>query len=307
MNNKLKFLPYGRQTIDDDDIAAVIKTLRSDFLTSGPVIEAFEAAICKKTGAKATITCSSGTAALHIAAIALGLGPDDWVVVPTVTFLATANAVRYTGANVIFADVDPDNGLMTTETFQAALDANKEKNIRAVLPVHLSGQPINSVEITKLAHSRGIKVIEDASHALGSSYKEKGNEKIYVGACRHADMTVFSFHPVKVIASGEGGAVTTCDPDLEKRLRLARNHGMTRNTDDFINVTLSQSSEGLYNPWYYEMIEPGYNYRLSDIHAALGLSQLKKLRKYVSSRQKIVDLYDQLLTGSSPAVSLLKK
>ncbi len=307
MNNKLKFLPYGRQTIDDDDIAAVIKTLRSDFLTSGPVIEAFEAAICKKTGAKATITCSSGTAALHIAAIALGLGPDDWVVVPTVTFLATANAVRYTGANVIFADVDPDNGLMTTETFQAALDANKEKNIRAVLPVHLSGQPINSVEITKLAHSRGIKFIEDASHALGSSYKEKGNEKIYVGACRHADMTVFSFHPVKVIASGEGGAVTTCDPDLEKRLRLARNHGMTRNTDDFINVTLSQSSEGLYNPWYYEMIEPGYNYRLSDIHAALGLSQLKKLRKYVSSRQKIVDLYDQLLTGSSPAVSLLKK
>ena len=308
MVNKAKFIPYGRQAIDEDDIAAVVRVLRSDFLTSGPAIEAFETAICEETGAKATISCSSGTAALHIAVLALGLGPGDWVVVPTITFLATANAVRYAGADVIFADVDPDNGLMTIETFQEALDANKEKKIRAVLPVHLSGQPINSVEITKLAHSQGIKVIEDASHALGSSYQDKDSKKmIKVGACLHADMTVFSFHPVKVIACGEGGAVTTCDPDLEKRLRLARNHGITRNSDDFINKKLSRNSEGLNNPWYYEMAEPGYNYRLSDIHAALGLSQLSKLEQYVASRKKIVALYDQLLARSSPNVSLLKK
>ena len=308
MINKAKFLPYGRQTIDDDDIAAVVEVLKSNFLTSGPAIEAFEAAICKETGAKATISCSSGTAALHIAILALGIGPGDWVVVPTITFLATANAVRYAGADVIFADVDPDNGLMTAETFQAALDANRDKNIRAVLPVHMSGQPINSVEITKLAHRKGIKVVEDASHALGSSYLDKVSKKmINVGACTHADMTVFSFHPVKIIACGEGGAVTTCDLDLEKRLRLARNHGMTRNSDDFINTTLSTNSDGSNNPWYYEMAEPGYNYRLSDIHAALGLSQLNKLGKYVASRKKIVALYDQLLAGLDPNVSLLKK
>jgi len=307
MKNKFKFIPYGRQAVDEDDIAAVVKTLRSDFLTSGPVIEEFEKAICKQTGAKTAVTCSSGTAALHLAVLALGLGPGDWAVVPTITFLATANAIRYTGANVIFADVDPNSGLMTVETFQAALEANKEKNIRAVLPVHLSGQPTNSIEITKLAHSQGIKVIEDASHALGSSYQGENSNKIFVGACRHADMTVFSFHPVKVIACGEGGAITTCDPDLEKRLRLARNHGMTRNKDDFINITLAKNSEGSNNPWYYEMIEPGYNYRLSDIHAALGLSQLKKLDNYVASRQKIVAHYDQKFAGSSPSVSLLKK
>ena len=308
MSNKAKFLPYGRQTIDEDDIAAVVAILRSDFLTSGPAIEAFESAICKKTGAKATISCSSGTAALHIAVLALGLGPGDWAIVPTITFLATANAVRYTGADVIFADVDPDNGLMTIETFQAALDANKDKNIRAVLPVHLSGQPISSVEFTRLAHSKGIKIIEDASHALGSSYQEQNSKKIVnVGACAHADMTVFSFHPVKVIACGEGGAVTTCDPDLEKRLRLARNHGMTRNSEEFTNTNLSKNSRGSNNPWYYEMTEPGYNYRLSDIHAALGLSQLGKLGKYVASRQKIVALYDQLLAGTDLNISLLKK
>jgi UDP-4-amino-4,6-dideoxy-N-acetyl-beta-L-altrosamine transaminase len=308
MNNKAKFLPYGRQTIDEDDITAVVETLRSDFLTSGPAIEAFETAVSKETGAKATISCSSGTAALHIAVLALGLGPGDWAIVPTITFLATANAVRYTGADVIFADVDPDNGLMTIETFQAALEANKDKNIRAVLPVHLSGQPICSVEIVKLAHSKGIKIIEDASHALGSSYQEKNSKKmVNVGACAHADMTVFSFHPVKVIACGEGGAVTTCDPELEKRLRLARNHGMTKNSDEFLNTSLSRSSDGSNNPWYYEMIEPGYNYRLSDIHAALGLSQLSKLGQYVAARQRIVALYDQLLNKVNLNVSLLKK
>jgi len=293
-----KFLPYGRQNIDDDDIAAVVDVLRSDFLTSGPIVEAFEAKLCQITGASETVSCSSATAALHIAAMALNLGPGDWAVVPDITFLATANAIRYTGADVIFADVDPDSGLMTALTFQAALDTNSEKNIRAVLPVHLTGQPADPVGIAAIARGKGIAVIEDASHALGTSYlTEKGKEPHKVGSCTHADMTVFSFHPVKVIACGEGGAVTTRDPSLAKRLRQLRNHGMTRASEDFTNSELSRDDSGVINPWYYEMAEPGYNYRLTDIHAALGLSQLGKLDQFTDRRRQIAAHYDERLAG----------
>lgn len=291
-----EFLPYGRQNIDDDDIAAVVDVLRSDFLTTGPIVEAFEAKLCQITGAQETVSCSSATAALHIAALTLGLGPGDWAVVPAITFLATANAIRYTGADVIFADVDPDSGLMTATNFQAVLDTNTDKNIRAVLPVHLAGQPADPVGIAAIARGKGIKIIEDASHALGTTYMlDKGKEPYKIGSCAHADMTVFSFHAVKVVACGEGGAVTTQEPDLAKRLRLFRNHGMTRASEDFTNSELSGSETGKFNPWYYEMAEPGYNYRLTDIHAALGLNQLGKLDLFTKRRREIVARYDERL------------
>jgi UDP-4-amino-4,6-dideoxy-N-acetyl-beta-L-altrosamine transaminase len=303
-----KFLPYGRQNIDDDDIAAVVAVLRSDFLTSGPIVEAFEAKLCQLTGAPETVSCSSATAALHMAALALDLKPGDWAVVPAITFLATANAIRYTGADVIFADVDPNSGLMTAATFQAALNANSDKNIRAVLPVHLAGQPADPISIASIARGKGIAVIEDASHALGTSYSEdESKEPHKVGSCTHSDMTVFSFHPVKVIACGEGGAVTTRNPTLAKRLRLFRNHGMTRFSEDFTNLELSSDASGVINSWYYEMAEPGFNYRLSDIHAALGLSQLSKLPSFTKKRRKIVAQYDKLLDGLNPNISLLSK
>jgi len=294
MPNTPPFIPYGRQTIDDDDIAAVTAVLRSDFLTGGPTVDAFEAALCEKTGGAFAVSCSSGTAALHLAAMALDLGPGDWAIVPSITFLATANAIRYTGADVIFADVDPDNGLMNADTLEAALAANGDKNIRAVLPVHLAGQSADMKNIAAIARRNGLAVIEDASHALGTSCPDP------VGKCAHSDMAVFSFHPVKTVASGEGGAVMTNSPEFDERLRLFRNHGMTRTAEDFANTGMAFDAAGAANPWYYEMAEPGYNYRLTDIHAALGLSQLGKLELFVKERQRIVARYDERLAALAP-------
>ena len=297
------FLPYGSQAIDDDDIAAVNAVLRSDFLTTGPAVEAFEAALAERTGAAYAVACASGTAALHMAALALGLGPGDWAVVPAITFLATANAVRFTGADVIFCDVDPATGLMTADTFEAALAANPDKRVRAVLPVHLAGQPADPAGIAAIARAGGIAVIEDACHALGTSYPgEDGADMTAVGACAHADMATFSFHPVKTVTTGEGGAITTRDKETAGRLRLARNHGMTRTAADFENRGLALDPSGAANPWYYEMAEPGYNYRLSDIHAALGLSQLKKLDRFAEARRRIVGRYAAALASLAPTL-----
>lgn len=290
------FLPYGRQTIDDDDIAAVADVLRSDFLTTGPAVEAFEMSLSRRMNDAGVVSCSSGTAALHLAALALGLGPGDWAIVPAITFLATANAIRYTGADVVFCDVDPETGLMTVETLEAALAENRDKKIRAVFPVHLAGQPADPVGIAAIARREGIAVVEDACHALGTYYPDEGGSgPVPVGACAHADMSVFSFHPVKIIACGEGGAIATKDEGLAKKLRLFRSHGMTRNGSDFQNDDLALDQDGAANPWYYEMSEPGFNYRLSDINAALGVSQLRKLDQFVETRQRIVARYDQLL------------
>ena len=287
------FLPYGRQTIDDDDIAAVIDVLRSDYLTTGPAVEAFEQALSHHMNDADVVSCSSGTAALHLAALALGLGPGDWAVVPAITFLATANAVRYTGADVIFCDVDQATGLMTAETLEAALEGNTDKNIRAVFPVHLAGQPADPVGIAAIARRYEIAVVEDACHALGTHYStDTGNESVPVGACADADMAVFSFHPVKIIACGEGGAIATKDPRLAKRLRSLRSHGITRVGEEFQNTDMALDEAGAANPWYYEMSEPGYNYRLSDINAALGASQLKNLNRFIAARQAIVTAYD---------------
>jgi len=294
------FLPYGRQFIDDDDIAAVAAVLRSDLLTTGPAVVAFEDALSERMDGAEVVACANGTAALHLAAMALGLGPGDWAIVPAITFLATANAVRYVGADVIFCDVDPTTGLMTAETLERAIAENTDKNIHAIFPVHLAGQPADPVGIAAVARRHGLAIIEDACHALGTRFPGGSGDLVPVGACSHADMAIFSFHPVKTIACGEGGAVSTADTGLAEKLRLFRSHGMTRNPDDFRNTDLAFGPDGAANPWYYEIAEPGYNYRLSDICAALGASQLHKLDTFIEARQRIVARYDKALKDLAP-------
>src|SRR5579859_5068751 len=260
----MKFLPYGRQTIEDDDIAAVAEALRGDFLTTGPLVGEFEQAFAAKVGASHAVCCNSGTAALHLATLALGLSEGDVAIVPAVTFLATANAVRYVGAEVEFADVDPRSGLMTPQTLEAALArAASRGKVRAILPVHLKGVPCDMPAIAAIAEKQGLDVVEDAAHALGTVYGG-----LQVGANAHARMTAFSIHPVKTMTCGEGGVVTTEDAKLAAALRRFRSHGMQ-----------ADPSQG---PWYYEMVEPGFNYRLPDINCALGLSQLKKLERFIT-------------------------
>lgn len=294
-------MPYGRQAIDDDDIAAVAAVLRSDFLTTGPAVKEFEEAFAVETGAAYAVACANGTAALHLAALALGLGPGDHVVVPSVTFLATANAFRFVGAEVIFADVDPDTGLMGEKQLSKVLTANRDKRIRAIAPVHLGGRPADPVNISTVARAAGLFIVEDACHALGTSYDSNG-VSCRVGACRHADLATFSFHPVKTIACGEGGMVTTSDPALAARLSKLRNHGMIRDAAAFQRHDRAFDASGKPNPWYYEMPEIGFNYRLSDIHAALGLSQLRKLDRFASRRRALAARYDELLAYLSPLV-----
>ena len=289
-----KFLPYGRQVIDDDDIAAVVAVLKGDFLTTGPTVEKFEAAFAERVGARFAVACSSGTAALHLATLAAGLGEGDSAIVPTVTFLATANAVRFVGADVVFADVDKATGLLRPEDLEMAIAASSG-NAKAVLPVHLGGQSADMAAIAKIAKRHGMIVIEDACHALGTTLDDG-----VVGDCQHSAMAAFSFHPVKTIAMGEGGAVTTNDPVLYEKLTRLRNHGMTRDPQRFSNDDLAFGDDGSPNPWYYEMPEVGFNYRASDIHCALGLSQLRKLDAFVSARRSLADTYDRLLAPFAP-------
>lgn len=281
-------LPYGRQTVDEEDIAAVVEVLRGDFLTTGPTVDAYEVVFAERVGAPFAIACSSGTAGLHLATLALGLGAGDVVIVPTITFLASANCAAYVGATVAFADVDPDTGLLTVATTrQAALRAENEGlgPIKAIVAVHLNG---HCVDVAALAEAfPGIPIIEDACHALGASVTEPNETTARVGACPHSAIAMFSTHPVKTVATGEGGMLTTSNPELAKRLRRLRNHGIERDPELWTETALSFDNDGSPNPWAYEMPEPGYNYRLSDIHAALGLSQIQKLRDFVEARRRL--------------------
>jgi UDP-4-amino-4,6-dideoxy-N-acetyl-beta-L-altrosamine transaminase len=295
------FLPYGRQVIEDDDIAAVTAALRADYLTTGPTVEAFERAFAQEVGAAHAVACNSGTAALHLAAMALGLKTNDFLIVPSMTFLATANAARFVGAEVAFADVDPDTGLLTEATLAAALERAKRagRSVKAVSAVHLAGRTAPMRAIAALAD--GLHVVEDACHALGTTYDDGGSQA-RVGDGRHGTVATFSFHPVKTIAVGEGGMVTTNDAALAARIRLARNHGMTRDPDAFGDLAAALSPDGKINPWYYEMQEPGYNYRLPDILCALGLSQLAKLARFVARRRALAAHYDAALAPLAPLV-----
>ena len=297
-----RHLPYGRQLIEDDDIAAVVEALKGDYLTTGPRVDAFEAAIAERLGAAHAVVCNSGTAALHLAAMALGLGPGDQVIVPAVTFLATANGPHYTGAEVVFCDVDPDTGLMTPELLEEAIE--RAPRARAVFPVHLNGHACDLQGIAHVAARRRLTVVDDACHALGATY-QVGTSEGHVGDGLLSRMTCFSFHPVKAIAMGEGGAVTTNDADLARRCRQFRNHGVERDPARFSPefAPLGLAEDGRPNPWAYEMDQPGYNYRAPDVLCALGLSQLGKLDRFLGRRRQIAALYDRLLAHAAPAVT----
>jgi UDP-4-amino-4,6-dideoxy-N-acetyl-beta-L-altrosamine transaminase len=285
-----KMLPYGRHQIEADDIEAVSNVLRSDWLTTGPTVEAFEKALADTVGAAMAVACSSGTAALHMAAAALELGAGDKCIVPALTFVASANGPHYAGAEIVFADVDPATGLLTADRLEAALSRAGDA-VKAIIVVHLNGQQCDMPALAAVA--RGIPIIEDACHALGTIDVTREGERVPVGACRHSAMTCFSFHPVKVIAMGEGGAVTTNDATLAERLRRFRSHGIVRSIRDMQTATDAFASDGSANPWYYEMPAVGLNYRVSDIHCALGLSQLRKFQRFAAVRRELVAAYDR--------------
>ncbi|MCA3262797.1 MAG: UDP-4-amino-4,6-dideoxy-N-acetyl-beta-L-altrosamine transaminase [Telmatospirillum sp.] len=288
------FLPYGRQTIEDDDVAAVAAALRADHLTTGPTVARFETAFAQATGAAHAVACNSGTAALHLAALALDLGPGDGAVVPSATFLATANAVRMTGAEVAFADVDPETGLMTAAALRAALARGKAAGLRmrAAFPVHLNGQLCDMAALAEVAADAKLALVEDACHALGVAN---------VGACAYSAVAAFSTHPVKAIATGEGGVATTSDARLAQRMSELRSHGMVRDAASFEHRDAA-FDDGVANPWYYEMPEIGWNYRLPDVLCALGLSQLPKLARFQARRREIAALYDTLLAPLAPVL-----
>jgi len=288
-----RFLPYGRQSIDETDIEAVVDVLRGDWLTTGPTVDALEAAFAVQVGATHAIACANGTAALHLALAAEGVGPGDVCIVPAVTFLATANAVLYCGAEVVFADVDEATGLMTPGTLADAIRCAGGA-VRAVLPVHLAGQCEALDEMADMARAAGAVLVEDACHAVGSRWRDGP-----VGNCAHSRAAVFSFHPVKTIAAGEGGMVTTNDAELARRMRTLRSHGVER------EVARHQKQAG--EPWWYEMQMLGWNYRLSDIQAALALSQLKRLDSFAARRTELAAAYDAALTGSNLPVKPLAR
>ncbi|TWB51073.1 UDP-4-amino-4,6-dideoxy-N-acetyl-beta-L-altrosamine transaminase [Nitrospirillum viridazoti] len=298
------FLPYGRQAIDEDDIAAVTAVLRGDWLTQGPTVTRFEQAFAEAVGARHAVACANGTAALHLACMALDLQPGDAVVVPAVTFLATANAARYCGAEVAFADVDSETGLMGRADAEAALARAEAAGwrVRALAPVHFAGQAADMDALADLAEARGLAIIEDACHAVGSRRAGRAGNGVAIGACDRSAMACFSFHPVKTIAAGEGGMVTTNDDALARSLRRDVSHGMVRDPGSFQNRKAAFGATGAANPWYYEMPAPGYNYRLTDIHAALGLSQLGKLDRFVRRRAEMVARYDERLAPLAPFI-----
>lgn len=286
------FLPYGRQCLDETDYQAVLRVLKSDFLTQGPEVERFEGALCERIGIRHAVSVCNGTAALHLAFLALGIGRGDTVIVPAISFVATANAVLYVGGNVWFADVDADTALMTPETLlKAYKDATAAgRNVRAVAPVHFAGQISN---VSETARELGLLIVADACHAIGSTLPD--------GTGGDADLTLLSFHPVKTIAAGEGGAVLTNDDRFAERLRSFRSHGIVRRFDAFKRPELAGTKESP-NPWYHEMHELGYNFRLSDLHAAIGRSQLKKLDSFVERRAHLRGLYQQALAGLAPEI-----
>lgn len=278
-------IPYGRQDISEADIEAVVDVLRSDFLTQGPAVPAFEGALERYTGARHAVAVNSATSALHIACLAASVGPGDWVWTSPVTFVASANCALYCGASVDFVDIDLRTYNMSTELLAAKLEqAEKVGRLpKVVIPVHLCGEPCDMAGIKALSTRYGFRVIEDASHAIGARYRTSP-----VGSCAYSDITVFSFHPVKIITTGEGGMALTNDSVLAERMRLLRSHGITRNSD-----SMTRPPEG---PWYYEQIELGFNYRMTDVQAALGLSQMSRIEQFLERRAVLAHSYDEALT-----------
>ena len=279
-------IPYGRQDITQADIDAVVAVLRSDFLTQGPAVTTFEDGVASRVGAAYAVAVNSATSALHIACLAMGLGEGDLLWTVPNTFVASANCGRYCGADVDFVDIDPRTWNISVPALRAKLaDARRAGRLpKIVVPVHFSGQPTDQEEIRSLSSEYGFKVLEDASHSIGA---ERNGER--VGSCRWSDATVFSFHPVKIVTTAEGGMVMTNDAELAARLRMFRSHGITRDP-----TRLVAESAG---PWYYEQQVLGFNYRLTDMHAALGTSQLTRIDEYIARRNELALRYDTALAG----------
>jgi UDP-4-amino-4,6-dideoxy-N-acetyl-beta-L-altrosamine transaminase len=277
-------IPYGRQDIGDAEVAAVTQVLRSDWLTQGPAIEALERAVADYCGARYAVAVCNGTASLHVACMALALKPGDMVWTSPNSFVASANCARYCGADVDFVDIDPRTYNMNSAALARKLEqADKAGKLpKAIIPVHFSGQPCDMAAIGALAKRYGVKVIEDAAHAIGADYRG-----VKIGAGAHSDMTSFSFHPVKIMTTAEGGMVTTNDEELYRRLAMLRTHGITRDPD-----FMTGESEG---GWYYEQIELGYNYRITDVQAALGLVQLSRIEPFLARRRELARRYDTAL------------
>lgn len=296
-------LAYGRQAIAQDDIDEVVRVLKGDFLTTGPEVPLFETAFCDFTGAPFAAACANGTAALHMIALAMGLGAGDQVIVPSISFVATANGPHYCGAEVIFADTDPETGLMTPQTLKEAMGRADMDRLRAVFVVHLNGSPVDLAGIHALTSAAGVMLVEDACHALGSTYPV-GNTQGRIGDCQYADFCAFSFHPVKTITSGEGGMVTCRDPDMAAKLMLFRNHGLVRDPEDFVDPQIGfEAGSGAPNPWAYELQVLGYNYRLTDFQAALGRSQLAKMARFGPQRKALVAAYRDKMAGIAHLVA----
>lgn len=279
-------IPYARQDVSDEDVAVVVEVLRSDWLTQGPVVGRFEQAVAANCGASAGVAVSSGTAALHLACRALGLEPGDGVWTSPNSFVASANCARYCDCDVDFIDIDPKTYNLSVAALEEKLYRSEQQgNLpKAVIAVHFAGQSCDMEQIWGLSQKYGFKVIEDASHAIGGRYRDTA-----VGSCRYSDLTVFSFHPVKIITTAEGGMVMANDEGLLERLRLLRSHGIARDP-----AAMASPDEGA---WYYEQIDLGYNYRMSDMQAALGLSQLNRLEAFVQRRRFLASQYDQALEG----------
>ncbi|EKD98507.1 MAG: hypothetical protein ACD_23C00400G0003 [uncultured bacterium] len=279
-----QMIPYGRQDISEADIQAVVDVLRSDFLTQGPVVPAFEKSIAQYCGAGHAVAVNSATSALHIACLALGVGENDIVWTSPITFVASANCALYCGAKIDFVDIDPRTCNISVERLAEKLEqANHAGKLpKVVIPIHMGGHPCDMAGIYALSQRYGFKIIEDASHAIGGKYR---NEPI--GSCRYSSITVFSFHPVKIVTTGEGGMALTNDAHLARLMQLLRSHGITREAGE-----MTHAPDG---PWYYQQIELGFNYRMTDLQAALGLSQMRRLDEFVAKRHAVAKRYDDLL------------
>lgn len=290
----MRYIPYGHHWIDKDDIKEVVKVLESDWITQGPKIKEFEDSLCKYTGAKYAVAVSSGTAALHIACLAAEIGKGDEVITSPITFVASANCVLYCGGKPVFADIQED----TINIDPKEIKKKITRRTKAIIPVHFAGHPCDLQEINRIVKKHNLIVIEDAAHALGAEYK--GSK---IGSCKYSDMTIFSFHPVKSITTGEGGAILTNRKDLYEKLLLLRNHGITKDPMKFLNpYYLSLNTDS----WYYEMQYLGFNYRITDFQCALGISQLKKFNGFLKRRREIAEIYREALKDNE-YLDLLKE
>ena len=310
-----KPIPYGKQNITQADIDAVVEVLKSDYLTQGPKINEFEEAFAKYVGAKYAVAVANGTVALHLCTMALGVQPGDQVITTPITFAASANCVRYCGGEVLFADIDSTTYLLDINEVRKLLEADKENKIKGIIPVDFAGLPVDMEAYRALANEFGCWIIEDACHAPGGFFINSHGEKIKCGSGKYAELAIFSFHPVKHIAAGEGGMVTTNDVELYHKIKLLRTHGITRDQSKFkstINMAVGEKSSATnhnttasdhYPGWYMEMQELGFNYRLTDFQAALGLSQLKRAEEGVERRRTIANKYCNAFKGKDYIIS----